>query len=105
MADNRAGTVALPQDLIDVDAVRGAYFDIKPDPSDPSQRVAVGTSGHRGRSLEGAFNENHIAAITQAIVEYRAAQGITGPLFLGKDTHLLSGPPRTPHWRCWRPTA
>jgi phosphoglucomutase len=92
MADNRAGTVALPQDLIDVDAVRGAYFDIKPDPSDPSQRVAFGTSGHRGTSLKGAFNENHIAAITQAIVEYRAGQGITGPLFLGKDTHVLSGP-------------
>jgi phosphoglucomutase len=89
---NRAGTVALPQDLIDVDAVRGAYFDITPDPADPVQRVAFGTSGHRGKSLNGSFNENHIAAITQAIVEYRAGQGITGPIFVGKDTHALSDP-------------
>ncbi|MGJ9404405.1 phosphoglucomutase (alpha-D-glucose-1,6-bisphosphate-dependent) [Arthrobacter sp. KK5.5] len=89
---NRAGTVALPQDLIDVDAVRGAYFDIIPDPSDPVQRVAFGTSGHRGKSLNGSFNENHIAAITQAIVEYRTGQGITGPIFVGKDTHALSDP-------------
>ncbi|MEE1621426.1 phosphoglucomutase (alpha-D-glucose-1,6-bisphosphate-dependent) [Zafaria sp. J156] len=92
MAENRAGTRALPQDLIDVDAVRGAYFDVKPDPSDPDQRVAFGTSGHRGKSVNGSFNEDHIAAITQAIVEYRAGQGITGPLFLGKDTHALSDP-------------
>lgn len=92
MADNRAGTTALPQDLIDVDAVRSAYFDKVPDLEDPGQRVAFGTSGHRGRSLEGSFNENHIAAITQAIVEYRAGQGISGPLFLGKDTHALSDP-------------
>lgn len=92
MAENRAGTVALPQDLIDLDAVRSAYFDIAPDPANPVQRVAFGTSGHRGRSTEGSFNENHIAAITQAIVEYRAAQGITGPVFVGKDTHALSDP-------------
>src|SRR5690606_12806516 len=63
-----------------------------PDPADPAQRVAFGTSGHRGSSLAGSFNENHILATTQAIVEYRAAQGVTGPLFLGRDTHALSRP-------------
>ncbi|WP_198928477.1 phosphoglucomutase (alpha-D-glucose-1,6-bisphosphate-dependent) [Tersicoccus sp. Bi-70] len=89
---NRAGTVALPSDLIDVSALLDAYYDRKPDLSDPAQRVAFGTSGHRGSSLKGAFNEAHIAAITQAIVEYRAGQNITGPLFLAKDTHALSDP-------------
>ena len=92
MAHPRAGQPAAPEDLIDVDAVVAAYFDIAPDPADPDQRVVFGTSGHRGSSLDGAFNEPHIAATTQAICEYRAAQGYTGPLFLGKDTHALSGP-------------
>ncbi|MGB9033368.1 MAG: phosphoglucomutase (alpha-D-glucose-1,6-bisphosphate-dependent) [Paeniglutamicibacter sp.] len=92
MAHPRAGTPALPQDLIDLSAVRDAYFDIHPDPSDPAQRVAFGTSGHRGTSMNGSFNEDHIAAITQGIVEYRRAAGITGPLFVGKDTHALSDP-------------
>ena len=81
-----------PEDLIDVDAVVAAYYDLTPDPSNPDQRVVFGTSGHRGSSLDGAFNDAHIAATTQAICEYRAAQGYTGPLFLGKDTHALSGP-------------
>ncbi|HST72283.1 MAG TPA: hypothetical protein VLK55_07495, partial [Kocuria rosea] len=89
---NRAGTVAQPSDLVDLGALLDAYTDVVPDPSDPGQRVAFGTSGHRGSSLKGSFNEQHIAAITQAIVEYRAGQGITGPLFMGKDTHALSGP-------------
>ncbi|MGW6171975.1 phosphoglucomutase (alpha-D-glucose-1,6-bisphosphate-dependent) [Arthrobacter sp. NPDC055138] len=89
---NRAGTVALPSDLVDLTALRDAYFDIKPDPADPAHRVAFGTSGHRGSSLKASFNEDHIAAITQAIVEYRAGQGIAGPLFVGKDTHSLSDP-------------
>lgn len=89
---NRAGTVALPEDLVDLTALLDAYFDVQPDPTDPGQRVAFGTSGHRGSSLKARFNERHIAAITQAIVEYRAAQGITGPLFLAKDTHALSEP-------------
>ncbi|NMR28884.1 phosphoglucomutase (alpha-D-glucose-1,6-bisphosphate-dependent) [Crystallibacter degradans] len=89
---NRAGTVAQPSDLVDLTALLDAYFDIKPDPRDPVQRVAFGTSGHRGTSLKGSFNEEHIAAITQAIVEYRAGQGISGPLFVGKDTHALSDP-------------
>ncbi len=92
MAHPRAGTPALPHDLIDLSAVRDAYYDIHPDPSDPAQRVAFGTSGHRGTSVNGSFNEDHIAAITQGIVEYRRAAGIAGPLFLGKDTHALSDP-------------
>ncbi len=92
MAHPRAGQPALPEDLIDVSAVESAYYTIKPDPHNPDQRVVFGTSGHRGSSLNGAFNEDHILATTQAIVEYRAAQGITGPLYLAKDTHLLSVP-------------
>jgi phosphoglucomutase len=89
---SRAGTVALPQDLVDITALLDAYYDVTPDLSDPAQRVAFGTSGHRGSSLKASFNEAHILAITQAIVEYRAGQGITGPLFLAKDTHGLSEP-------------
>jgi len=92
MAHERAGQPAQPQDLIDVDRVLGAYFDVRPDPDNPDQRVVFGTSGHRGSSLDGAFNDAHIAATTQAICEYRSSQGYTGPLFLGKDTHALSDP-------------
>ncbi|MGO4595889.1 phosphoglucomutase (alpha-D-glucose-1,6-bisphosphate-dependent) [Leifsonia sp. 2TAF2] len=88
--DERAGTPAQPSDLIDVDALRRAYYELKPDVNIPEQRVVFGTSGHRGSSLNTAFNEDHIAATTQAIVEYRNSQGITGPLFIGADTHLLS---------------
>lgn len=88
----RAGTKALPSDLIEVSALLDAYVEVKPDPAVPEQRVVFGTSGHRGSSLRGSFNEDHIAAITQAIVEYRAVQGITGPLFVGSDTHALSKP-------------
>ncbi|MGA7203955.1 MAG: phosphoglucomutase, partial [Specibacter sp.] len=89
---SRAGTVALPQDLVDLTELIDAYYDLTPDLADPAQRVAFGTSGHRGSSLKSSFNEGHIAAITQAIIEYRAGQGITGPLFMGKDTHGLSEP-------------
>ena len=92
MAHPRAGQPARPEDLIDVDAVIGAYYDLVPDPTNPDQQVSFGTSGHRGSSLDVAFNDAHIAATTQAIVEYRAAQGISGPLYLGKDTHALSKP-------------
>ncbi|GAB3586639.1 phosphoglucomutase (alpha-D-glucose-1,6-bisphosphate-dependent) [Leifsonia lichenia] len=88
--NERAGTPAQASDLVDVDALRRAYYELKPDVSIPEQRVVFGTSGHRGSSLNTAFNENHIAATTQAIVEYRASKGITGPLFLGADTHALS---------------
>ncbi|MFC9769972.1 MULTISPECIES: phosphoglucomutase (alpha-D-glucose-1,6-bisphosphate-dependent) [unclassified Pseudarthrobacter] len=89
---SRAGTVAQPQDLVDITALLDAYYDISPDLGDPGQRVVFGTSGHRGSSLKASFNEKHIVAISQAIVEYRAAQGVTGPLFLAKDTHALSEP-------------
>ncbi len=89
---SRAGTPAQSSDLIDVDALIGAYWNRHPDVSDPEQKVVFGTSGHRGSSLNTAFNDDHIAAITQAIVEYRAEQGTTGPLFIGRDTHALSAP-------------
>jgi len=90
--DPRAGTPAQPSDLIDVDALLTAYYDKSPDLDDPAQRVAFGTSGHRGSSFDAAFNEDHIVATTAAIVEYRAAQGIDGPLYIGRDTHALSLP-------------
>ena len=88
----RAGQPADPSGLVDVEALIGAYHDLRPDPSDPAQRVAFGTSGHRGSAFRGAFNEAHILAITEAICRYRSAQGYTGPLFIGKDTHALSEP-------------
>ncbi|GAA1700972.1 phosphoglucomutase (alpha-D-glucose-1,6-bisphosphate-dependent) [Fodinicola feengrottensis] len=90
--DPRAGQPARPADLIDVAAVVTAYYTEHPDPAVPSQRVSFGTSGHRGASLNTAFNEDHIAATSQAIVDYRTGKGISGPLFLGKDTHALSEP-------------
>ncbi|EDX80857.1 MAG: phosphoglucomutase, alpha-D-glucose phosphate-specific [Brevundimonas sp. 32-68-21] len=93
----RAGRQALPEDLIDLDALIGAYGSGRPDMADPAQRVVFGTSGHRGSALDGAFTESHILAIAQAVAEYRAAQGIDGPLFVGRDTHGLSEP-------AWRTT-
>jgi phosphoglucomutase len=92
MAHERAGQVAQASDLIDVDKVLAAYDEIVPDPTNPDQMVVFGTSGHRGSSLDGAFNDAHIAATTQAIIEYRASQGTTGPLYIAKDTHALSLP-------------
>ncbi len=92
MAHERAGTLATPADLVDLPHLVAAYYTITPDPADPLQQVAFGTSGHRGTSTNGSFNEAHIAATTQAICEYRAAQGIAGPLFIGRDTHGLSEP-------------
>ncbi|HEY0247611.1 MAG TPA: phosphoglucomutase, partial [Gryllotalpicola sp.] len=92
---SRAGTYAQESDLIDDEAVVRAYYELHPDASIPAQRVVFGTSGHRGSSLDTAFNEDHIAACTQAIVEYRESQGVTGPLFIGADTHVLSGPALT----------
>jgi phosphoglucomutase len=91
-ANPRAGQLALPEDLVDLPHLVTAYYTVNPDPDDIDQQVAFGTSGHRGSSLDGAFNEAHILATTQAIVEYRAAQGTTGPLFIGRDTHGLSEP-------------
>ncbi len=87
-----AGKPADPRTLVDVAALLRAYHEITPDLSDPTQRVAFGTSGHRGSSFRGAFNEAHILAITEAICRYRAAHGYDGPLFLGRDTHALSVP-------------
>ncbi|OMC57594.1 phosphoglucomutase, alpha-D-glucose phosphate-specific [Mycobacterium sp. IS-836] len=92
VANPRAGQPARPEDLVDLPHLVTSYYAIEPDPDDVAQQVAFGTSGHRGSSLNGAFNEAHILAITQAIVEYRAAQGTTGPLFIGRDTHGLSEP-------------
>ncbi len=91
-ANPRAGQPAQPEDLIDVPHLVSAYYTVTPDPDDVAQQVAFGTSGHRGSSLDAAFNETHILATTQAIAEYRTAQGTTGPLFLGRDTHGLSEP-------------
>ena len=90
--DGRAGTLPEPGDLVDVEALLAAYHEVQPDPSDPAQRVAFGTSGHRGTSLKGTFNEAHVVAITAAVCAYRREQGIGGPLFLGRDTHALSEP-------------
>ncbi|MFB7983915.1 phosphoglucomutase (alpha-D-glucose-1,6-bisphosphate-dependent) [Streptomyces vinaceus] len=94
MLNDRAGQQARPEDLVDVARLVTAYYALHPDPADPGQRVSFGTSGHRGSSLATAFNEDHIAATSQAICEYRAQQGIDGPLFLGADTHALSEPAR-----------
>ena len=91
-ANPRAGKPALPEDLVDLPHLVTAYYTVQPDPDNIDQQVAFGTSGHRGSSLDGAFNEAHILATTQAIAEYRAAQGTTGPLFIGRDTHGLSEP-------------
>lgn len=92
MAHDRAGRPARPDDLVDVAGLVTAYYSRVPDPDDPAQRVVFGTSGHRGSSFDGTFNEAHIQAITQAIVEYRATRGITGPVYLARDTHALSEP-------------
>jgi phosphoglucomutase len=92
MPHELAGKPAPTSMLIDVDRLTNAYFSKEPDTSDPEQLVSFGTSGHRGSSLAGSFNQSHILAITQAICEWRQQEGITGPLFLGKDTHALSRP-------------
>ena len=88
----RAGQPAQASDLVDLDRLVRAYHDTRPDPSDPAQRVAFGTSGHRGSALKAAFNEAHILATTEAICRYRSSKGYTGPLFIGRDTHALSEP-------------
>ena len=89
---SRAGLPAEESDLVNLPELLDAYHDVEPDPANPDQRVAFGTSGHRGSSLKGSFNEAHIAAITAAIIEYRRQQGYTGPLYLARDTHALSEP-------------
>ena len=92
MSDPRAGLPADPSDLVDLSHLVTAYYTLEPDLDDAAQLVAFGTSGHRGSSLAGAFNEPHIVAITQAICDYRSGQGTDGPLFIGRDTHGLSEP-------------
>jgi phosphoglucomutase len=87
-----AGKPAPQKLLVNIPRLVSAYYTQKPDPSNPAQQVAFGTSGHRGSSLRGSFNEDHILAICQAICEYRLGQKITGPLYLGMDTHALSEP-------------
>src|SRR5215831_4324211 len=86
------GTAPPNRTLIDVGRLTAAYYHERPDPSVPEQRVAFGTSGHRGTSLDGTFTEQHILAITEAICRHRRREGIDGPLFIGRDTHALSGP-------------
>ncbi|MGE0387089.1 MAG: phosphoglucomutase (alpha-D-glucose-1,6-bisphosphate-dependent) [Gammaproteobacteria bacterium] len=88
----RAGQPAQPADLIDPAALERAYYDNRPDPALPAQRVAFGTSGHRGSPLKSTFNEAHILATTQAICDYRQGKGYGGPLYLGRDTHAASAP-------------
>jgi len=87
-----AGKTAPPELLIDVAKLQSQYYNLHPDPANPVERVQFGTSGHRGSAANTAFNEDHILAMTQAIIEYRQGQGIGGPLFIGMDTHALSGP-------------
>jgi phosphoglucomutase len=87
-----AGKPAPEELLVDIDKLRKEYYSRKPDITDSAERVSFGTSGHRGSSLRGGFNEAHVLAITQAICEYRHSQGIIGPLYIGKDTHALSEP-------------
>jgi phosphoglucomutase len=89
---NQPGHHPLPANLVDLPRLLTAYYTLHPDPTIPAQRVAFGTSGHRGSAFAASFNDDHIAAISQAIVEYRATQHTTGPLFLAKDTHALSEP-------------
>ncbi|MDK7188873.1 phosphoglucomutase (alpha-D-glucose-1,6-bisphosphate-dependent) [Bifidobacterium sp. UMB1230] len=92
MVAKNAGMPATPEDLVDVDALICAYYDEVPNSNIPEQRVIFGTSGHRGSALKTSFNEAHIVAITQAIAEYRKKAGVTGPLYIGRDTHALSEP-------------
>ncbi|WP_434743539.1 phosphoglucomutase (alpha-D-glucose-1,6-bisphosphate-dependent) [Micromonospora sp. SH-82] len=92
MAHPRAGQPAQPADLVDVPRLVTAYYAEHPDPDDPAQQVSFGTSGHRGSSLRGAFNSDHILAVTQALCDHRRDQGVDGPLFLARDTHALSAP-------------
>src|SRR6201995_2599696 len=92
MGDPRAGQPAAAEDLVDVAKLVTAYYTVHPDPEDAAQKVSFGTSGHRGSAFSATFNEDHIVATTQAICEYRAGQGISGPLYLGADTHALSEP-------------
>src|SRR5690606_23403588 len=85
-----AGQPAPPELLTNIPRLISSYYTEKPDPSDSTQRIAFGTSGHRGSSESKSFNEAHILAVSQALAEYRLAEGIDGPLYIGMDTHALS---------------
>src|SRR5262245_7975286 len=87
-----AGQPVPDAELTDIPTLLALYASEKPEPSDPAQRVKFGTSGHRGAAARRSFNEPHILAICQAIADYRVAKGIDGPLYIGRDTHALSGP-------------
>ncbi|MBS5049986.1 MAG: phosphoglucomutase, alpha-D-glucose phosphate-specific, partial [Desulfovibrionaceae bacterium] len=90
--DPHAGRLPGPERLIDVPALIAAYYTLTPNPDRPAEKISFGTSGHRGSSLNAGFNEAHILAVTQAVCDVRRAEGVAGPLFLGKDTHALSEP-------------
>lgn len=100
-----AGKPAPASILVDIPRLLTAYYSGRPDASIATQRVAFGTSGHRGSSLELSFNEDHVLAISQAICLYRKVKGIDGPLFVGIDTMHCPPRQRLPHCRCWRPMA
>jgi phosphoglucomutase len=100
-----AGKPAPKALLIDPARLEHEFYARRPDPANPLEVVSFGTSGHRGSPLKGSFNEAHILAITQAICEYRRGQGITGPLYMGRDTHAVSGPPSAPRSRSSPPMA
>ena len=100
-----AGRPAPKELLADPARLEREYYERKPDPGDPRELVAFGTSGHRGSSLRGSFNEAHILAVTQAICDYRRRQGTDGPLHMGKDTHALSGPAQRTALEVLPPTA
>src|SRR3977135_1277328 len=89
---NQPGQPPLPENLVDISRLIDAYYLLHPDPAVPAQRVAFGTSGHRGSSFATTFTEGHVLAISQAICQYRRTKGIDGPLFIGIDTHALSQP-------------
>lgn len=95
----RAGQPAQQSDLINVAQLTSQYYVLQPDAEDPAHAVKFGTSGHRGSSVRHSFNEAHILAIAQAIAEVRHQHGISGPCYVGKDTHALSSPPL---FRCWK---
>jgi phosphoglucomutase len=108
VSDDRAPSAGRPapaDQLVDVAELLDDYFEQSPDAADPAERVSFATSGHRGSSLARTFNEAHVLAITQAICEYRKGRAIDGPLYLGKDTHALSGSAFMTASRCWPPTA
>ena len=99
-----AGKPAPKELLVDIEKLGKEYYTRKPNITNSAERVSFGTSGHRGSSLRGSFNEAHVLAITQAICEYRNSQGINGPLYIGKDTHPLLERPSPLLWRCSRQT-